>query len=193
MKLVQRLPIPLEVASGVDIASGTQSALLARQKAANDGAERFVGCAHAGLGSLGSGIVAKPDFHEKIASSLARLGCIEDLGRADRHAALPAAERVLHDEGTRAACSQSQAEARHVVIEDDCFAFARWQGEPFDAGLLQLHAPSCHRSASRDLADRSYDPAFESGSRFRRPKTQPAPEGAGCPLPPCLLSFTSWY
>ena len=73
MKLVQRLPIPLEVASGVDIASGTQSALLARQKAANDGAERFVGCAHAGLGSLGSGIVAKPDFREKIASSLGHL------------------------------------------------------------------------------------------------------------------------
>jgi hypothetical protein len=109
---------------------------------ADDGAERFVRCAYAGLGPLGSGIVAKPDSREKIASSLARLGCIEDLGRADRHAALPAAECVLHDEGPRAAFSYAQAEAWHVVIEDDCFAFARWQGEPFDAGLRQFHAPS---------------------------------------------------
>jgi hypothetical protein len=48
----------------------------------------------------------------------------------------------LHDERARAARPQSQAEARHVVIEEDCFAFARWQREPFDAGLRQFDAPS---------------------------------------------------
>ena len=96
----------------------------------------------AGLGSFGGGIVAKPDLGEKIPSGLARLHRVEDLRGADCHAALPAAERILHDERARAARPQSQAEARHVVIEEDCFAFARWQREPFDAGLRQFDAPS---------------------------------------------------
>jgi hypothetical protein len=125
MKLVQRPPIPLEVACGVDIGSQADPAFLARQKAANDGAERFIGCVHAGFRSLGGWIAAKPDLGEKISRRLPRLRWIEDLGRADGHAALAAAERVLHDKGARAAGSQSQAKAGHVVIEDDRFALVR--------------------------------------------------------------------
>jgi len=83
--------------------------------------------------------VTKPDLGEQIARCLARLRRIEDLRRADGHAALPAAERVLHDEGARAARSQSQAEPWHVVIEDDHFVLARRQREPVDAGLGESH------------------------------------------------------
>src|SRR6516165_3801968 len=124
----------LEVAFGVDIAPRTQPTLLACQKAPDDAPEWLVGSVRAGLGPLDGGVVAEPDLGEQIARCLARLRRVEDLGRADGHAALPTAQRILHDEGARAACSQSHTETWDVVVENDHFALARRQREPVDAG-----------------------------------------------------------
>src|SRR5262249_60006270 len=93
VKLVQRPPMAFEVASGVAIAPRTQPALLARQKAADDGAERLVGSTRAGLGSLDGGVVAEPDPGGQNARRLARPRRVRDLCRAERPAALTAAER----------------------------------------------------------------------------------------------------
>src|SRR5262249_774766 len=102
MNAVQRLPVLLQIALGIDIAPWPQPTLLAGQKTTDDVAERLVGCAHACLSSVGGRVVPPADPCEQFACGLTCLKGIKDLGGPVRHATLPAAWRVLHDEGARA-------------------------------------------------------------------------------------------
>jgi hypothetical protein len=105
-----------------------------------------------------------------------------DLGRRRRHIAVILPAGAEH-ERERGCCASDKPRTRSPRPVN------RHRATPTSI----VEDPHGRRSASRDLADRSYDPAFESGSRFRRLETQPAPEGAGCPHSPVLLSFRNWY
>jgi hypothetical protein len=58
---------------------------------------------------------------------------------AERHASLFAADAVLEDPGPLAAAAQAQAEARHVVVEEDRICLAGRQREAVDRRLGEFH------------------------------------------------------